>query len=179
MEERTTLLGGKLQFDDNFDPAAIDVTFVEEFLADWPADGVLDLGQAETMVVRAVDVEDKLIDLYSKVVNYEEVKKEAAEATYAKAFIDSKEATQKAKEHEAMCNPAYLDAVRLAAAAKAALKWLDKKLGTASKRHYHCKEVLRAHGKLVGSADDPRRFAGRRGGKPDGDIGDESVGAFE
>ena len=177
---RTTLLRSKLLVEDGFDPVNMDITFVVEFLADWPADGVLDVGQSETMVVRALDVEDRLIDLYAKVVNYEEVAKEETEAAYSRAFIASKEATQKAKEQEAQCDVAYLAEVRKAAAAKAALRWLDKKIGTVSKRHYHCKEVLRAHGKLMPSGEDRHRFRGR-GGKEEETrgIGEEGKGVFE
>ena len=110
-----------------------------------------------------LDVENKLIDLLCKVIKWEEMAKNARDEVYAAAFFSSREPTQKGRDNAALCDKEYNESVATYATAKAVLKWMERKLDTISKRHYLCKEVLAAHGRLRGGEDDGHlRNRGRR-----------------
>ena len=131
---------------ESFDPLKIDTSEIKELSNAMPKDGNIDLNNAEVMAtkyLRGADMCSELLAIATAYLSKTDTMKKKA-YSYA-AMVKASESnikTDKSRAWFADMDKDYIEACNKHAEAMAFCKWLDGKMDSFSKMHYHCKKML-------------------------------------
>jgi len=135
-----------LGIDKSFDPLDFDTSEIRELSNAIPADGNIDLNNAEvlaTKYLRGADICGELLAIATAHMARVKTKKNIA---YNRAFVkhkdDSKIKTDKLRAAMAEIDDTYIDTCNDYDAALAFAKWVNSKYDSFNKMHYMCKKIL-------------------------------------
>jgi hypothetical protein len=131
---------------ENFNPMKIDTSEIKELSDAMPKDGNIDLNNAEvlaTKYLRGADMCSELLAIATAYVAKTDTMKRKAYSYAAMVKASEKNIkTDKGRAWFADCDDDYISASNKHAEAVAFCKWLDGKMDSFSKMHYHLKKIL-------------------------------------
>lgn len=131
---------------ESFDPTKLDTSEIKALSDAMPKDGNIDINNCEVMAtkyLRGADMCSELLAIATAYVAKTDALKKKA-YSYA-ALVKASEnniKTDKARAWFADMDKDYITACEKYATAVAFCKWVDGKMDSFSKMHYHCKKIL-------------------------------------
>lgn len=132
--------------DDVFDPMDMNTREIQELSQSMPADGNIDINNAEVLAVKYLRGADMCSELMAIATRYAAKTDNDMKRAYNKAFIKFKDdksiKTDKMRVAYAELDEEYILAQNYNTEAKAFLKWVESKYNSFNKMHYMCKKLL-------------------------------------
>lgn len=132
---------------ENFDPLNVNIGYIAETIDLLPADGHIDIHQAEELATRFLRCADYCSDLVAQATHFMAVQETLVKSARADAIenkIASGVSATAAKELFGN-DEVFIKISRQHATAAAWQDWLQNKYQNLLKAHHHCKEIMRSY----------------------------------
>lgn len=146
MTEQQILVGDLLRVQ-NFDPMNVNVSYIQNTIGLIPADGSIDLNEAErlaTLFLKCADYCSELLSQAVRFFGYTDSEKKAEKASAIERKIENKTPATTAKETYSN-DPKYVEASNKNTDAQAFLTWITQKHDNLIKAHVLCKDLMKNH----------------------------------
>jgi len=146
MSEKQVLVGDLLKID-GFDPMNVNVSYIQQTTNLIPADGSIDLNEAEKLATVFLKCADYCGDLMAQAVRYfgyTDAEKKSEKASSIERKVEAKMPATTAKETFSN-DPKFVTASNKNTDAQAFLTWVTQKQENLIRAHVLCKDLLKAH----------------------------------